>query len=146
MVLIRAIGTVEYTWSKGRLLSFCEENGLRHKHTRPWSRLGKLRQQLTNEINLNVSNLNLIIDPKMPLLTDTEAKFLPQILPSSMADQVVRKVLPDEVKEDQDKVKWKHAYRTPEMKEPMFMHSSYVLRKTSPEWVIYQEVYETNKM
>lgn len=26
------------------------------------------------------------------------------------------------------------------------MHSSCVLRKTSPEWVVYQELYETNKI
>jgi len=32
------------------------------------------------------------------------------------------------------------------MEEPVFMHSSCVLRKIKPEWVVYQEVYETNKM
>ncbi|KAL0100806.1 hypothetical protein PUN28_019294 [Cardiocondyla obscurior] len=143
MVLLRAIGTAEYAGSKGRLLSFCAENGLRHKAV---VEIRKLRQQLTNEINLNVPNLNLMIDPKMPLPTDMEAKLLRQIVLAGMADQVARKVSPDEVKEDQDKAKWKHAYRTPEMEEPVFMHSSCVLRKTSPEWVVYQEIYETNKM
>ncbi|KYN01320.1 PREDICTED: probable ATP-dependent RNA helicase kurz [Cyphomyrmex costatus] len=143
MVLLRAIGTAEYAGSKGRLLFFCEENGLRHKAV---IEIRKLRQQLTNEINLNIPNLNLIIDPKMPLPTDMQAKLLRQIVLAGMADQVAKKVLPDEIKEDQDKAKWKHAYRTPEMEEPVFMHSSCALRKTSPEWVVYQEVYETNKM
>lgn len=32
------------------------------------------------------------------------------------------------------------------MEDPVFMHSSCVLRKTSPEWVVYQEIYETNKL
>lgn len=32
------------------------------------------------------------------------------------------------------------------MEEPVFMHSSCVLRKTSPEWVVYSEIYETHKM
>lgn len=32
------------------------------------------------------------------------------------------------------------------MEDPVFMHSSCVLRKISPEWVVYQEVYETNKI
>ncbi|XP_024872377.1 probable ATP-dependent RNA helicase kurz isoform X1 [Temnothorax curvispinosus] len=141
MVLIRAIGTAEYAGSKGKLLSFCEENGLRHK---AMVEIRKLRQQLTNEINLNVPNLNLIIDPKMPLPTDMEAKLLRQIVLAGMVNQVARKVSPDEIKEDQDKAKWKRAYRTPEMEEPVFMHSSCVLRKISPEWVVYQEVYETN--
>ena len=31
------------------------------------------------------------------------------------------------------------------MEEPVFMHSSSVLRKAAPEWVVYQEVYETNR-
>ncbi|KAL6256172.1 hypothetical protein P5V15_012288 [Pogonomyrmex californicus] len=143
MVLIRAIGTAEYAGSKGRLLSFCEENGLRHKAV---VEIRKLRHQLTNEINLNVPELNLVIDPKMPLPTDTEAKLLRQIVLAGMADQVAKKVLPDEIKEDQDKTKWKRAYKTPKMEEPVFMHSSCVLRRTKPEWVVYQEVYETNKM
>lgn len=64
MVLIRAIGAVEYAGSKGQLLSFCEENGLRHKAV---VEIRKLRQQLTNEINLNVPDLNLTIDPKYVL-------------------------------------------------------------------------------
>ena len=64
MVLLRAIGTAEYAGSKGRLLPFCEENGLRHKAV---IEIRKLRQQLTNEINLNIPNLNLIIDPKYVL-------------------------------------------------------------------------------
>ncbi|KYQ50329.1 putative ATP-dependent RNA helicase kurz [Trachymyrmex zeteki] len=143
MVLLRAIGTAEYAGSKGRLLPFCEENGLRHKAV---IEIRKLRQQLTNEINLNIPNLNLIIDPKMRLPTDTQAKLLRQIVLAGMADQVAKKILPDEIKEDQDKAKWKHAYRTPEMEEPIFMHSSCALRKTNPEWVVYQEIYETNKM
>lgn len=47
----------------------------------------------------------------MPLPTDTEAKLLRQLVLAGMADQVARKVLPNEIKEDQNKAKWKHAYR-----------------------------------
>lgn len=61
MVLIKAIGAAEYAGSKGKLISFCEENGLRHKAI---VEIKKLRQQLTNEINLNVPDINLIIDPR----------------------------------------------------------------------------------
>lgn len=42
--------------------------------------------------------------------TDIQAKLLRQILLAGMVDQVARKVLSDEV-EDQDKAKWKHAYK-----------------------------------
>jgi len=48
---------------------------------------------------------------RMPLPTDKEAKLLRQLVLAGMADQVAKKVLPDEIKEDQDKAKWKHAYR-----------------------------------
>jgi len=61
MVLIKAIAVAEYAGSKGKLLSFCEENGLRHKAV---IEIRKLRQQLTNEINLNIPDLNLSVDPK----------------------------------------------------------------------------------
>lgn len=141
MVLIKAIGFAEYEGSRGKLLPFCEETGLRHKAV---VEIRKLRQQLTNEINLNIPDLNLTIDPKMSP-TDMEAKLLRQIILAGMADQIAKKVSPDEIK-DEDKIKWKHAYRISEMEEPIFMHSSCVLRKTNPEWVVYQELYETNKV
>lgn len=40
-----------------------------------------------------------------------EAKLMRQIVLAGMADQVARKVMPDEVTEDQDKTKWKYAYK-----------------------------------
>ncbi|KAK2584403.1 hypothetical protein KPH14_006785 [Odynerus spinipes] len=142
MVLIKAVGAAEYAGSKGKLISFCEENGLRHKAI---VEIRKLRQQLTNEINLNVPDINLTIDPSMPPPTDMQTKLLRQILLAGMADQIARKVSSEEI-EDEDKAKWKHAYKTAEMEDPVFMHSACVLRKTSPEWVVYQEIYETNKL
>ncbi|EFN84450.1 Probable ATP-dependent RNA helicase kurz [Harpegnathos saltator] len=143
MVLMKAIESAEFARSQGQLVSFCEENGLRHKAV---VEIRKIRQQLTNEVNLITPDLNLAIDPKLSPPTDMQIRLLRQIVLTGMADQVAKKVMPNEVKEDQDKSKWKHAYRTPEMEEPVFMHSSCVLRKTSPEWVVYQEVYETNKI
>lgn len=143
MVLIRAVGAAEYAGSKGKTQSFCEEHGLRPKAI---TEVRKLRQQLTNEIVVNIPSLSLTIDPGMQPPTDSEAKLLRQLVLSGMGDQIARKVSQDEIKEDQDRAKWKHAYRTLEMEDPVFMHSSCVLRRTSPEWVVYQEVYETNKM
>ncbi|XP_043797209.1 probable ATP-dependent RNA helicase kurz isoform X1 [Apis laboriosa] len=143
MVLIRAVGSAEYAGTKGKLFSFCEEHGLRHKAI---VEIRKLRQQLTNEINLNIQDLNLIIDPQMKPPVDMEAKLLRQIVLAGMADQVAKKVMPDEINEDQDKTKWKYAYKTVDMEDPVFLHSSCVLRKICPEWVVYQEIYETNKM
>lgn len=36
--------------------------------------------------------------------------------------------------------------RCAELEEPVFMHSASVLRKKSPEWVVYQEVFETTNL
>ena len=61
MVLIRAVGAAEYASSKGKLTKFCIDNGLREK---AMIEVRKLRQQLTNEILLSVSDLDLSIDPQ----------------------------------------------------------------------------------
>lgn len=63
-----------------------------------------------------------------------------------MGDQVAKKISPDEVKEGEDKVKYKYAYQANNIEEPVFLHQSSVLKKTLPEYVVYQEIYETNKM
>ncbi|KAG8039658.1 hypothetical protein G9C98_000387 [Cotesia typhae] len=143
MVLIRAVGAAEYAQSQGKMVKFCEENGLNIKAI---IEIRKLRQQLSNDIALNIPELDLTIDPNMAPPTDLHGKLLRQILLAGMADHVAKKVDPNEIKEDQDKAKWRHAYRTLEMETPVFMNSCSVLRKEKPEWVVYQEIYETNKI
>lgn len=139
MVLLRAVGASEFAGYQGKLIEFCQENGLRPKAI---SEIRKLRKQLTNEINLNINDLNLCVDPKMEPPTDIQAKLLRQILLAGMGDQIARRIPNDEIKDKQDKIKFKYAYNCPEMEEPVFMHSSSVLKKKQPDWVIYQEVYE----
>ncbi|KAJ4445445.1 hypothetical protein ANN_07250 [Periplaneta americana] len=143
MVLLRAVGASEFAGRRGQLLQFCMDNGLRHKAI---TEIRKLRVQLTNEVNLNLPDLNLCVDPNMAPPTDIQAKLLRQIMLAGMPDQVAHKVADNEIKEDEDKAKWKHAYRCAEMEDPVFMHSASVLRKKSPEWVVYQEVFETSKL
>lgn len=63
-----------------------------------------------------------------------------------MADQVAHKVDPSEFKEAEDKLKWRRAYKCAEMEDPVFLRSTSVLSKDLPEWVVYQEVYESNKL
>lgn len=137
MVLLRAVGASEFANSTGKLSEFCAENGLRQKAI---IEIRKLRVQLTNEINLHIPDLDLCVDPKMPPPSDIQAKFLRQILLAGMNDQVARKIPPEEVGEEKQKLKY--AYKTPEMEDPLFMHSASVLRKSQPEWVVYQEAYE----
>lgn len=59
----------------------------------------KLRKQLTSEINLSVSNVNVTVDPEMKPPDDKQARLLRQLLLSGLGDQVARKIALHEVKE-----------------------------------------------
>lgn len=76
MVLLRAVGAAEYAAVKGDLLNFCNNNGLRHKAI---VEIRKLRVQLTNEVNLNATDLNLSVDPNLAPPSDVQAKLLRQV-------------------------------------------------------------------
>uniref|UniRef100_A0A0A1XCG5 RNA helicase n=1 Tax=Zeugodacus cucurbitae TaxID=28588 RepID=A0A0A1XCG5_ZEUCU len=140
MVLLRAVGAAEYAGSQGKLAQFCAENGLRPKAL---TEVRKLRVQLTNEINLNVTGVDLCVDPSMAPPTDVQARFLRQILLAGMVDRVARKVPLTDISDKEEKRRLKFAYNCADMAEPVFMHSSSVLRTKLPEWVVYQEAYET---
>lgn len=139
VVLLRAVGAAEYAHSMGKLDDFCRDNGLRPKAI---AEIRKLRVQLTNEINLSMSNVALSVDPKMQPPTDVQAKLLRQILLAGMCDQVARLMPDEEITDKNDKRKFKYAYKRHDMEEPVFLHASSVLRQTRPEWVVYQEIYE----
>ncbi|CAH1971493.1 unnamed protein product [Acanthoscelides obtectus] len=144
MVLLKAVGAAEFAAARGKLERFCEENGLRHKAV---VEIRKLRMQLTSCIKDNVPDVDdITVDPEMPPPTDLQAKLLRQILLAGMGDQVAKKIMPDELKEGEEKAKFKYAYRANNMEEPVFLHQGCVLRKTLPEYVVFQEIYETNKM
>ncbi|KAG7167518.1 ATP-dependent RNA helicase kurz-like [Homarus americanus] len=140
MVLLRAVGAAEY---EGGARDWCENNGLRHKGI---TEIRKLRRQLTNEINLIIPSCDLILDPHMAPPTDDQARLLRQIVLAGSVDHVARRVDDCELKTPEDKVKWRHAYRTQEMEEPVFMPTSSIGRIDMPQWVVYQDVYETHKM
>ncbi|XP_042856510.1 probable ATP-dependent RNA helicase kurz [Penaeus japonicus] len=140
MVLLRAVGAAEY---QGGDREWCDKNGLRHKGI---VEIRKLRRQLTNEINMIIPSCNLVLDPHMSPPTDDEARLLRQIMLAGAVDHVARRVDDNELKNSEDKQKWKYAYRTQDMEEPVFLPSSSVTRVDMPKWVIYQDVYETHKM
>jgi ATP-dependent RNA helicase DHX37/DHR1 len=109
---MRAISGAEYVNSCNKLQAFCEENGLRPK---AMTEIRKLRIQLTNEMNLNMKNVDFSVDPQMPPPTNLEAKLLRQILLAGMGDQIARKVPDSEIKEPGDQIKIKFAYRCADM-------------------------------
>lgn len=139
MILLRAVGGSEYAYTNGRLNEFCADNGIRKKAI---TEIRKLRVQLTNEINLNLPNLEICVDPNMPPPSDLQAKLLRQLMLSGMVDHVARKIAANELNIVKDRIKMKYAYNLPDIEEPVFIHSASVLRKKQPEWVVYQELYE----
>lgn len=53
-----------------------------------------------------------------------------------MGDQLARKVTMEEVKDREDRAKFKYAYWANNMEEPVHLHQGSVLRKTLPEFVV----------
>ncbi|XP_059049878.1 probable ATP-dependent RNA helicase kurz [Achroia grisella] len=139
-VLLRAIGAAEYAYVQGEEELFCAKYGIREKAIKE---IRKLRKQLTSEINLSVAGVDVVADPDMKPPNDNQARLLRQLVLSGLGDQVGRKIGLDEVKEGEDKRKFKYAYHCGELDEPVHLHSESILRKTIPEWVVYQELYET---
>ncbi|ENN77660.1 hypothetical protein YQE_05954, partial [Dendroctonus ponderosae] len=142
-VLLKAIGCAEYTDSMTELRKTCDAYGLRHKAV---LEIRKLRVQLTSEINKNFEDLDIVLQPKMEPPTDHQMKLLRQVLLSAMGDQIARKVPIDEVPKGEKLSKFKNAYQANNMEDLVFLQDSSVLRNIFPEFVVYQEIYETNKI
>lgn len=69
IVLLRAVGAAEYASSNGALGEFCLKNGLNKKAI---TEIRKLRKQVTNEMNLTIAELQLVVDPQMKPPSDLQ--------------------------------------------------------------------------
>ncbi|XP_078410231.1 putative ATP-dependent RNA helicase DHX37 isoform X2 [Cetorhinus maximus] len=136
MVMLGAVGASEYA---GCTPHFCTENGLRHK---AMIEIRRLRGQLTNVVNAVFPEAGLFVDPKMKPPTETQVMYLRQIVMAGLGDHIARRVQSEEVLDE----KWRNAYKTPLIDEPVFIHPNSVLFKHLPEFVVYQEIVETSKM
>ncbi|NXU58755.1 DHX37 helicase, partial [Turnix velox] len=136
MVMLGAVGACEYA---GCTYKFCEENGLRYK---AMLEIRRLREQLTAAVNSVCTDAGLSVDPKMKPPTEAQATYLRQIVLAGLGDHVARRVQTEELLDD----KWKNAYKTALLEDPVFIHPSSVLFKELPEFVVYQEIVETTKM
>uniref|UniRef100_A0A336M581 RNA helicase n=1 Tax=Culicoides sonorensis TaxID=179676 RepID=A0A336M581_CULSO len=139
LVLLKAVSSCLFDQSSSNLEKFCIDHGIRVKAVHE---IAKIRQQLTNEININATDISLAIDPKLPPPTDSQIHLIRQILLSGFGDQVARKFTKQEINEMENKHKYKYAYKCLDMVDPVFIHQESVLKYEDPEWVIYQEVYE----
>ena len=141
MVLLGAVGAAEYAVASANGDEFCRNHGIRSKALRE---IRKLRVQLTNETNviLPTGCPSVAVDPLMDPPTDTQSKLLRQILLAGLPDRVARRVAAEEVKELEDKRKFKYAYRCPDMEDVVHLNQASILRHNRPQWVVYQEIYE----
>ncbi|EHH66832.1 hypothetical protein EGM_03889 [Macaca fascicularis] len=136
MVLLGAVGACEYA---GCTPQFCEANGLRYK---AMMEIRRLRGQLTSAVNAVCPEAELFVDPKMQPPTESQVTYLRQIVTAGLGDHLARRVQSEELLED----KWRNAYKTPLLDDPVFIHPSSILFKELPEFVVYQEIMETTKM
>ncbi|XP_027432602.1 probable ATP-dependent RNA helicase DHX37 isoform X3 [Zalophus californianus] len=136
MVLLGAVGACEYS---GCSPQFCEANGLRYK---AMLEIRRLRGQLTTAVNTVCPEAGLFVDPKMQPPSESQVTYLRQIVVAGLGDHLARRVQSEDLLDD----KWKNAYKTPLLDDPVFIHPSSVLFKELPEFVIYQEIVETTKM
>ncbi|XP_010140557.1 PREDICTED: probable ATP-dependent RNA helicase DHX37, partial [Buceros rhinoceros silvestris] len=136
MVMLGAVGACEYA---GCTRKFCEENGLRYK---AMLEIRRLRGQLTTAVNSVCADAGLYVDPKMKPPTEAQATYLRQIVLAGLGDHVARRIQAEELLDD----KWKNAYKTALLDDPVFIHPSSVLFKQLPEFVVYQEIVETTKL
>ncbi|XP_062942073.1 probable ATP-dependent RNA helicase DHX37 isoform X2 [Cynocephalus volans] len=136
MVLLGAVGACEYA---GCTPQFCEANGLRYK---AMLEIRRLRGQLTTAVNTVCPEARLFVDPKMQPPSESQVTYLRQMVTAGLGDHLARRVQSEELLDD----KWRNAYKTPLLDDPVFIHPSSVLFKELPEFVVYQEIVETTKM
>uniref|UniRef100_A0A3Q0RF39 Activating signal cointegrator 1 complex subunit 3 n=1 Tax=Amphilophus citrinellus TaxID=61819 RepID=A0A3Q0RF39_AMPCI len=136
MVMLGAVGACEFA---GCTPKFCENNGLRYK---AMVEIRKLRGQLTNAVISVCPEVGVFVDPKMTPPTEHQVVCLRQIVLAGLGDHLARLVQGEDLVDP----KWKNAYKTPLMDEPVFIHPNSALFKKLPEFVVYQEIMETSKM
>ncbi|XP_075754590.1 putative ATP-dependent RNA helicase DHX37 isoform X2 [Pelodiscus sinensis] len=136
MVMLGAVGACEYA---GCTPKFCEVNGLRYK---AMLEIRRLRGQLTTAVNSICPDAGLFVDPKMKPPSETQVIYLRQIVLAGLGDHIARRIQAEELLDE----KWKNAYKTPLLDDPVFIHPNSALFKQFPEFVVYQEIIETTKM
>ncbi|XP_062506597.1 probable ATP-dependent RNA helicase DHX37 isoform X2 [Corticium candelabrum] len=139
MVLLRAVGACEYS---GNSEKFCSENGIRYK---AMSEVRRLRLQLTNAVNGVVESSFLCVNPKMVPPSLEQARILRQIVLAGCSDHVARRIPVDTVNERGIK-KAQIGYECLLTDDVVFIHPTTVLFRLKPDFVVFQELFETSKL
>ncbi|CAG2165549.1 unnamed protein product [Oppiella nova] len=142
MVLLNSIGAAQYA---GLTDKFCKQNGLRHKAI---TEINKLRKQLIYQIRSICSDLSedmFSLEMKPP--NALQIKLLRQIMLSGFFDRIARKVpVLDIDLNDKEKRKLRNAYQSIEVEKPVFMSKNSILSDDLPEYVVYQELFESSRL
>jgi len=97
----------------------------------------KLRRQLCSEVEAIIPQVNQLLQPGLEPPTKPEARLLQQLLVAGCGDQVARRIIEGEPGYV------KGGYKVGQMEQPAFIHSTSVLKKQKPDWIIFQEIFET---
>lgn len=125
-------------------LTYCLSNNLRHK---AMVEVHKLRKLLIKEIGSNFEGLKLTTDLKsVQLPNDEQARKLQQLMLICFCDHIAKRLSNEELSSSDKLKKIKNAYRSVELEDPVFLHDKTVLKESHPEWIVYQEIFENNKL
>ena len=171
MLLLKMVGAGELAHSKGELKQFCTENHIRlvpfllffcqflkklvfnplifknsiSNRYKAFMEIRKLRHQLTEIAKKTFSKSSITVDPLLLPPNEIKARLLRQVILASSVDKIARKIQTNDAKKE-DRIKLKYGYQTLDLEDPVYMHTDCVLIKQLPEYVCYQELYETNKL
>eukprot|EP01122_Echinamoeba_exundans_P008814 TRINITY_DN2999_c0_g1_i2.p1 TRINITY_DN2999_c0_g1~~TRINITY_DN2999_c0_g1_i2.p1 ORF type:complete len:1269 (-),score=258.86 TRINITY_DN2999_c0_g1_i2:1728-5534(-) len=137
---LSAIGAYEFAEDKEE---FCHKFKL---HSKTMKEIRMLRWQLTNLLNQQKSTLSEQIDfeARPPPPSRDQKVLLRQILAAGFVDHIARRV-PD-TNEAGEEISGKWKYVTGITSQEAHIHPSSFLYKIRPEWVVYKELIETNKV
>ena len=139
MVLLNSIGAAQYS---GLSQTFCRQNGLRYKAI---VETNKLRKQLSSQIKDICDDLTPSLDMSPP--NELQIKLLRQIMLSGFFDRIAKRIhVLDIDLDDNEKKKLKNAYQSIEVEKPVFISRNSILSQDLPEYVVYQEIFETSRL
>jgi len=132
MVLVQAVIAAE---RMGYCPEFCASVGLRHK---AMMEIRRLRRQLAGEVGRVLPAEKELLQINLEAPNPIQARLLQQLLLAGSPNMVARRIPVEEGG-------GKDGYRAGAMEDQAFIHQASVLKQTCPTWVVYQELFETEK-
>uniref|UniRef100_A0A0K0DVI4 RNA helicase n=1 Tax=Strongyloides stercoralis TaxID=6248 RepID=A0A0K0DVI4_STRER len=140
-LLLKLMGAALYgKWNQKE----CEKMGLRYK---AFLEARKMRKQLITLVNTNAEGMidggEINIDDDLEPPTEIQCKQLRQILVSCLPERIARKVEGSDNLNQNDIPKG--AYYCQKLEDYVFIDPSSIVYKIQPEYVLYQEIIQTNE-